>query len=128
MSQSQDSSSTVKPLYLWPKGASLDAVKDAVLGADLPFKVRPFWYEPAKHHRVIVLDEGFDRIGPEYVYPKNPDNLVKAVRWFFGLEDLPVVHTALSGMRKIFGDGVNEVEDAPFEPIEGAYTGGSEWP
>lgn len=126
MSDSATSSSTaeetVQPIYLWPKGADLSLVKDAVAAAGLPFKVRPFWFQPGKHSRCIVIGEvGELPVTAEYVRPKSAGACEKAVRWFFGLEELPVVHTALSRMQAIFGEEVREL-DGPFENMPGAVS------
>lgn len=124
MSDSAGSSSTaeetVQPLYLWPKGADLTAIKVAVQNAKLPFKVRPFWFQPGKHSRCIVLtDVGELPVTAEYVRPRGVPAHEKAVRWFFGLEDVPVVHTALSRMQAIFGEDVREL-DGPFDNMPNA--------
>lgn len=117
---------TIQPLYLWPKGADLADIKLAVAAANLPFKVRPFWFQPGKHSKCIVLDEVGDLpITAEYVRPKSADAREKAVRWFFGLEELPVVHTPLTRMQAIFGDEVRELE-GPFENMPN--TEGWTWP
>lgn len=126
MSESRDSSSaaaeTVQPIYLWPRGADLSGIKVAVKEAGLPFKVRPFWFQPGKHSRCIVLGEVGDLpVTAEYVRPKSAGACEKAVRWFFGLEELPVVHTALSRMQAIFGEDVREL-DGPFENMPGTVS------
>ena len=135
MSHSANSSSTAKeaarPIYLWPKGADLSAVKAAVSEAGLPFKVRPFWFEPGVHRSCIVIP-GADAapalpIGPDYVVPRTPNAAVAAVRWFFGMQELPVVHTALSGLQAVFGDGVREVEPGPLD-CKPDMKGGWVWP
>lgn len=128
MSESKDSSSTVaeavQPIYLHPKGADLSAIKDAVKEAGLPFKVRPFWFQPGKHSRCIVIGEVCDLpITAEYVRPKSAGASVKAVRWFFGLEELPVVHTALTRLQAVFGDEVRELEG----PFDDPMPGGQKW-
>ena len=126
MSDSANSSSTVEetvqPIYLWPKDSDLSLVKDAVAAAGLPFKVRPFWFQPGRHSRCIVVGEVGDLpVTAEYVRPKSAGAHEKAVRWFFGLEELPVVHTPLSRMQAIFGDDVREL-DGPFENMPGAVS------
>lgn len=131
MSESRDSSSTaaetVQPIYLWPRDTDLSGIKAAVKEAGLPFKVRPFWFQPGKHSRCIVLGEvGNLPITAEYVRPKSAGASVKAVRWFFGLEELPVVHTGLTRLQAIFGEDVREL-DGPFDspaPGEQKWT----WP
>lgn len=119
------------PLVLHPKGADLSAVKAAVIEAALPFKVRPFWFTPGEHQKCIVIGEVGDLpILTEYVRPKSQAATAKAVRWFFGLEELPVVHTATSRLEGIFGEGVEEVFDGgPFEnsPVLNDH-GGWTWP
>lgn len=128
MSDSATSSSTVaetvQPIYLWPRGADLSGIKAAVKEAGLPFKVRPFWFQPGKHSRCIVIGEVGDLpVTAEYVRPKSAGASVKAVRWFFGLEELPVVHTALTRLQAIFGEEVRELEG----PFDGPMPGEQKW-
>ena len=112
----------MQPIYLWPKGSDLSLVKEAVAAAGLPFKVRPFWFQPGKHSRCIVIGEVGDLpVTAEYVRPKSAGAHEKAVRWFFGLEELPVVHTALSRMQAIFGEDVREL-DGPFDNMPGTVS------
>lgn len=107
------------PLYLWPKGADLAQVKAAVLATELPFKVKPFWFTPGQHERCIVIGEVGDLpILADYVRPKSQAAHEKAVRWFFGLEELPVVHTGLSRMQAIFGDDIVELESKELSPFD----------
>lgn len=101
------------PLYLWPKGADLSGIKAAVENAGLPFKVKPFWFSSGDHQKCIVLGSERPPVGPDYVMPKSEKTAIAAVRWFFGLEELPVVHTAMSRLESIFGEGVVE-EDSIF--------------
>lgn len=121
---------TIQPLYLWPKGADLTDIKAAVVEANLPFKVRPFWFQPGKHSKCIVVSgvEAVERppIGPEFVVPRSHKSAVAAVRWFFGLEELPVVHTALSRLQGIFGEDVREL-DGPFD-VDNEVTVKWSWP
>ena len=60
-------------------------------------------------------------ITAEYVRPKSAGASVKAVRWFFGLEELPVVHTGITRLQAIFGEEVREL-DGPFENMPGAVS------
>lgn len=111
MSESASSSSTVRPLYLWPEGTDLGPVKAAVEAANLPFKVRPFWFQPGKHARCIALAPDFPFIAAEHVYPRSPGNATLAIQWFFDLVELPHVHTTQTKLEKVFGEDVNEVWD-----------------
>ena len=106
------SSSTEKaeqPIYLWPKGADLADLKSAVLALNLPFRVRPFWFEPGKHSKVIALEPGFQHI-VDHVYPKNEQTAQLAVQWALGMIDLPQAHTVDKKMRKVFGDDIRELD------------------
>ena len=92
--------------------------------AGLPFRVRPFWFQPGKHSRCIVIGEVGDLpVLAEYVRPKSAGASVKAVRWFFGLEELPVVHTGLTRLQAIFGEEVRELDG----PFDSHAPGGQKW-
>lgn len=107
---STENSDTLQPLYLWPEGANLDDVKAVVLELDLPFKVRPFWYDP-RHPwaaRVIALGPGFPYLH-DHIVPRSRAQLVKSVRWALGLEELEVgPHAVLATLKGILGEGVEE--------------------
>lgn len=128
------SSSTEKaeqPIYLWPKGADLSVAKAAVIDLGLPFKVRPFWFEPGKHGKVIALEPGFKHI-VDHVFPKNQATMKMAVEWALGMIELPNVHTVDKKLRNVFGEGLEEVfVDDPWatsNPAVIGKNGGWEWP
>lgn len=105
-----DQSSEYRPLYIWPKGANLDDMKKAVVEAELPFAVRPFWYDPRHRGPAICLEDGFPWVY-DHIRPKSHAARVAAVKWFFGLRDLPQGPRLLfDNMKDILGDIV-EVED-----------------
>jgi hypothetical protein len=111
LNQSPTSSDTVQPLYLWPKGADLALIKSAVAAANLPFKVKPFWFEPGKHERCIALEADFPYVMAEHVYPKSEKTAAMAVEWFFWMRELPVAKSPIEKLKAIFGDDVAEVWD-----------------
>lgn len=128
------SSSTEKaerPIYLWPNGADLSMIKSAVLELGLPFKVRPFWYEPGKHPRAIALAPGFVQIA-DHAYPKTIAAAKASVLWALEMSDLPQAHTVKQKMEKVFGSGIREVDPddvwgSSNKPVIGRG-GGWEWP
>lgn len=124
--KSSTSSESVKPIHVWPKGADLGPLREAVIALELPFKVKPFWFEPGKHDRVIALSAGFDLI-VDHVYPKTLEARKAAVEWFFDLRELPQAKTVKSKLDSIFGE-VTEVWDSPFDDTEEAIIAGKVWP
>lgn len=107
---SSETSSTYRPLYIWPEGGPRDELKAAVLDAALPFTVRPFWFHPKHNGRVIALAPGFPYVN-DYAYPKTEKARVAAVRWALGVQELergPVL--AIEQLRGILGEEVRELE------------------
>lgn len=128
---SSSSEKAARPIYVWPKGASLDELGAAVLELKLPFKVVPFWYQEGKHDKVIALQPGFDLVSVDHVAPKNHETRKMSVQWALGLIELPHVHTIHRKLEKIFGEGVVEVdpEASPWEPNKPIATEkGYVWP
>lgn len=125
---SSSSEKAEQPLYLWPRGTSLEQIKAAVLSLNLPFKVRPFWYEPGKHNRVVALGPDFKHI-VDHVYPKTPASMRIAVKWALGLEELSQAHTIEKKMQRIFGDGtVESFEEIQYENMPVIQDGEYVWP
>lgn len=118
-------------MYLWPKGVSLEQVGVAVKSLGLPFRVKPFWFQPGKHQRVIALADGFTHI-VDHVQPRNEKTMRLAVQWALGLIELPNVHTVDKKLRNVFGEGLEEVfVDDPWSvsnPAVIGKDGGWEWP
>lgn len=105
------SSSTEKderPIYLWPKGGDLSRVKAAVLALNLPYKVRPFWFKPGAHSKVIALAPGFTHI-VDHLEPLNEKTMSIAVQWALGLVDVPQVKTVDQKLKNVFGQELTEV-------------------
>lgn len=103
--------SEFKPLYVWPKGANLDELKKAVVEAALPFAVRPFWYDPRHRGPAICLEPGFPWVY-DHIQPKSHSARVAAVKWFYGLQDLPKGPRLLfDNMKDILGEIVEVEED-----------------
>lgn len=108
---SSESSTTYRPLYVYPEGADLSELKAAVLEAELPFTVRPFWFDPRHNGRVIALADGFPYIN-DFAYPKTQKVRVAAVRWALGLVELDRgPSTVIEQLRAALGDDVRELED-----------------
>ena len=104
----------VIPIYVWPVGADLSALKEAVLSAKLNFKVKPFWYSHGVAQKCVVLGEpeGLP-ITVDYVIPKSSSALLCSVKWFYNIGDTKpkVVHTAASQLSETFGYEVKEIHD-----------------
>lgn len=111
LNTSASSENTIRPLYIHPPKQDLSGVKAAVVEMALPFKVRPFDFDPGHAGRVLVLCGDFPWIH-DHVAPRNPANLKKAIGWCLGIEELergPV--SILSQLRSILGD-VTEITEA----------------
>ena len=110
MNEKKSSSDSSRPLYIWPRDCDLTELKQSVIELNLPFMVKPFWFDGSAGDRVIALDDGFTLM-TSHAYPKSNDARKKAVLWALGLDELPQARTTLDKMRNIFGEGVTEIVD-----------------
>ena len=100
-----------RPLYLWPKGHDLSAVKDAVLSLNLPYRTKPFWFQPGVPGPVIDLDGTFDYIH-DNLRPKTPESLKAAILYCLGEKELTKgPRLVINMLNDILGGGVIEVPD-----------------
>lgn len=84
-------STGARKLYLWPQGADLEPIKSTVVALKLPYKVMPFWFDPAYNtgDRVLVLEDGFEYSTiVDRIYPKNSAVLPDAILWCLGEKEL----------------------------------------
>jgi hypothetical protein len=101
----------VMPIYVWPEGADLSKLKEAVLSAKLGFKVKPFWFTRGVSKKCIVIGdpEGLP-VTVDYVAPITSKAMSVSVEWFFGSENCcPKVHTAASRLSEMFGNEIVEI-------------------
>ena len=100
-----------RPLYLWPKGHDLSAVKDAVLSLNLPYRTKPFWFTPGVPGPVIDLDGTFDYIH-DNLRPRTPESLKVAILYCLGEKELTRgPRLVLDMLNDILGGEVIEVPD-----------------
>ena len=115
MSQGTSSHDMTTRLHLWPRGATLTEVKSVVQSLNLPYTVKPFWWEQGVSEdvdRVLVLADGFEGgTVVDYIYPKNPALLREAVGWALGLNESKGARTVQETWAKAFGGPVNIWDD-----------------
>lgn len=108
-----------RKLVIWPKGADLAPIKEAVLALNLPFKVIPFWFEPevSGEDRVLVLADEYPwGLISDSIYPKNPALMVPAIEWCLGLRELERGPRYWKDkMVEAFGPGVKFLGTEPYD-------------
>lgn len=90
----------------------MEAVQQVVLSLDLPYAVKPFWYQAGVSvgaERVLVLEDGFEN-SPivDYIRPLKKEQVEEAVRWALGLAESRGARKYIDTMRRIFGDELTE--------------------
>lgn len=115
---------------MWPKLEKDDPrilkVKEVVIGLDLGYAVKPFWYTPGASEgveRVVVLADGFE-YGTlvDYIYPKKPSMVQEAVEWALRVrDDSRGSHGSLDLLKSIFGEGLKETTEEHWDEISGNY-------
>lgn len=100
-----------KPLYIWPPGVDLSELKSVVVGINLGYPVRPFFFKPGVPGPVIDLDGTFDYIH-DNLRPKTPESLKAAILYCLGEKELTKgPRLVINMLNDILGGGVIEVPD-----------------
>ncbi|URM87470.1 hypothetical protein SEA_DUSTYDINO_70 [Microbacterium phage DustyDino] len=117
-------------IHLWPKLEKDDPrvlkVKEVVIGLNLGYSVKPFWYQPGVSEgveRVVVLADGFEHgTVVDYIHPKKPAMVQEAVEWALGVrEESRGAHSWIDKMQSIFGEDLRETTEERWEEIAGNY-------
>lgn len=116
-------------LHIWPKLAKDDPrvlkIKEVVVGLNLGYSVKPFWWQPGVStdvERVLVLAEGFEYGAVvDYIYPKKPAMAEEAVRWALGVQDESRgARDSFAKLSEIF-PGITPTTEEAWDEVAGDY-------